>query len=92
MMAYLRNPLTLVWAFLVAITVASWAIGRGQGVAYQIDVAITSGVLVIAAVKAQLVVRYFMEVRFAPPWLKRTVYGWNITLLCLLLLCYALSL
>jgi cytochrome c oxidase subunit 4 len=92
MTAYLRNPLTWVWAFLVAITVASWLIGRGQGAAYQIDAAITIGVLLIAAVKAQLVIRYFMEVRSAPLWLKRTAYGWNIVLLCLLLVFYLLSL
>jgi hypothetical protein len=33
-----------------------------------------------------------MEVRSAPRWLQRTVYGWNIALLSLLLLCYGLSL
>ena len=91
-MAYIRNPLTYVWAFLVAITVASWSIGRGHGVAYQIDAAITIGVLLIAFVKAQLVIRYFMEVRSAPRWLKRTTYGWNIALLCLLLWFYSQSL
>jgi cytochrome c oxidase subunit IV len=90
--AYLRNRLTYVWAFLAAITVASWSIGRGHGVAYQLDAAITIGVLLIAAVKAQLVIRFFMEVRSAPRWLKRTAYGWNIALLCLLLVFYWLSL
>lgn len=92
MTAYLRNPLTLVWAFLAAITVASWSIGRGHGDAYHIDAAITIGVLLIASVKAQLVIRYFMEVRSAPRWLKHTAYGWNLALLCLLLLFYWLSL
>jgi cytochrome c oxidase subunit IV len=92
MTAYLRNPLTYVWAFLAAITVASWSIGRGHGAAYQIDAAITIGVLLIASIKAQLVIRYFMEVRFAPRWLKRTTYGWNIALLCLLLWFYSQSL
>ncbi len=92
MTAYLRNSLTYVWAFLVVITVASWFIGRGHGAAYQLDAAITVGVLLIAALKAQLVIRYFMEVRFASRWLKRTAYGWNIALLSLLLLFYWLSL
>jgi len=92
MTAYLRNPLTYVWAFLAAITIASWSIGRGHGVAYHIDAAITIGVLLIASVKAQLVIRYFMEVRSAPRWLKRTTYGWNIALLFLLLWIYSQSL
>jgi len=92
MATYLRNPLTWVWAFLAAVTVVSWSIGRGHGHAFQVDAAITIGVLLIAAVKAQLVMRYFMEVRAAPLWLKRTAYGWNIVLFCLLLLFYWLSL
>jgi cytochrome c oxidase subunit IV len=92
MAAYLRNTLTYVWAILVVITVAAWFIGRGHGAEFQLDAAITIGVLVIAAVKAQLVIRYFMEVRHASAWLKRTAYGWNIALLCLLLLFYGLSL
>jgi len=88
MAAYLRNPLTWVWAFLTAITVASWWIGRGHGVGYQLNPAVTLGVLAIAALKAQLVIRYFMEVRFGPAWLKRLAYGWVILLFLLLLAAY----
>jgi caa(3)-type oxidase subunit IV len=92
MSAYVRNPLTYVWAFLTAITIASWLIGRDHGTAFQLDAAITFGVLLIASVKAHLVIRYFMDVRNAPCWLKRTAYGWNIVLLGLLLLFYTQSL
>jgi len=92
MTAYLRNPLTLVWAFLAILTVASWWLARGHGAVERMDAAITLGVLLVAAVKVQLVMRYFMEVRHAPRWLQRTAYGWNIGLLCLLLTAYWLSL
>ena len=92
MTAYLRNHLTYVWAFLVAITVASWLLGRGQGADFQIEAVITIGVLLIAAIKVQFVIRYFMEVRTAPRWLKRTAYSWNIALLYLLLWFYLQSL
>lgn len=88
MASYLRNPLTWVWAFLTTITIASWWIGRGQNVAYQLNPAVTLGVLAIAALKAQLVIRYFMEVRFGPAWLKRLAYGWVILLFLLLLAAY----
>jgi caa(3)-type oxidase subunit IV len=92
MTAYLRNRLTGVWAFLTAITVASWLIGRGHGGEYEIDVAVTVGVLLMAAVKAQLVIQYFMEVRSAPRWMKRTVYGWVVGLFLPLLGVYWASL
>ena len=88
MVAYIHNKLTYVWVFLTAITLVSWGIGRGHGVEYQVNLAITVGVLLIAAVKAQLVIMYFMEVRTAPSWLKKTVYGWVVVLSCLLLFFY----
>ncbi|RLT97043.1 MAG: hypothetical protein D9N11_14800 [Ketobacter sp.] len=82
--AYLNNRLTHVWAFLTAITVASWWIGQSRGATFQLDAMVTLTVLLMASVKAQLVIQYFMEVRSAPRWLKQTAYGWNIGLLLLL--------
>ncbi len=85
MVEYLRNPLTYAWAFLVAITVASWWISGGGGAAYRADAAVTVGVLLIAALKSRLVMRYFMEVRNAPAWLRRTTDAWLLLLFALLL-------
>lgn len=84
MMVYLRNPLTVVWALLTAITLASWWISQGSGVDYRANTAVTLGVLLLAVVKVHFVMRYFMEVRHAPPWLKRITSGW-LLVLCLLL-------
>ena len=81
---FLSNRLTHVWAFLTVITVASWWIGHSQGAAFHLDAVVTLTVLLIASIKAQLVIQYFMEVRSAPRWLKHTAYGWNIGLLLLL--------
>lgn len=92
MTSYIRNPLSYVWAFLTAITIASWAISQGAAAEFEINAAVTVGVLLIAAVKAQLVIRYFMEVQTAPAWLKKVTYGWNIALLIILLGSYSLSL
>jgi caa(3)-type oxidase subunit IV len=88
---YLRNPLTRVWAFLAAITILAWWLGRGHGLEYQSDAAITVGVLAIASVKALLVIAWFMEVRSGPVWLKLATYGWVVGLLSLLLTTYFLS-
>jgi cytochrome c oxidase subunit 4 len=84
MNAHLRNPLTYVWAFLTAITISSWWLSQGVGIQTQVSVVATSGVLLIAAVKVHFVLRYFMEVRRAPVWLKRITVGWLILLLILL--------
>ncbi|WP_372748513.1 cytochrome C oxidase subunit IV family protein [Litorivivens sp.] len=86
MIAYLKNPLTTVWAILSLITVAAWLIGRNVGTDLQPSHAVTLSVLLIAAAKAQLVIMYFMEVRSAPRWLKRVAYGWVLVLFPLLYL------
>lgn len=71
-----HRTLIYVWAFLVAITIASWWLGRGTDAPFHIDWTITLGVLLVAAVKVRLVIQYFMEVRSAPSWLKWTCDGW----------------
>jgi len=55
------------------------------GAAHQINTTVTTVVLLIAAVKAQLVIAYFMEVRSAPVWLKVTTSGWVLGLFTLLI-------
>ncbi len=87
MTTYIRHPLTYVWAFLTAITLASLWIARSHHLEFRADAAVTVGVLLIAAIKTQLVIRYFMEVRFAPLWLKRSTYG-LVTLIFALLLAF----
>ncbi|MDF2584959.1 MAG: hypothetical protein K0R33_3602 [Mycobacterium sp.] len=68
MTVYLRNPLTVVWALLTAVTLVSWLTARDPGAAHVLNATVTVVVLVIAAVKSQLVIWYFMEVRHAPWW------------------------
>lgn len=88
MTAHLRNPLTLVWAFLTLSTIASWALSRDSGSSAQMSTVVTIGVLLIAAVKSRFVIRYFMEVRHAPAWLRRTMDAWLVLLFSLLLSVY----
>jgi hypothetical protein len=84
----IRNPLTIVWAVLTAVTIASSLISLDGGAAHQINVTVTTVVLLIAAVKAYLVIAHFMEVRHAPCWLKATTGGWVLGLFTLLLGAY----
>ena len=92
MTALIRNPLTIVWALLTTVTIVSSLITLDGGAAHQINTTVTTAVLLIAAVKAYLVIRYFMEVRRAPFWLKATTSGWVFGLFTLLLSFYFASL
>ena len=85
MTSLIRNPLTFVWVFLTTVTLASWLTARDGGASHQINTTVTLVVLLIAAVKAQLVIWHFMEVRRAPVWLKATTSGWVLALFALLL-------
>ena len=91
MTAYLRNPLTVVWAVLTAVTVVSWLTARNGGASHHLNVTVTVAVLVIAAVKTALVIWHFMEVRRAPTWLKVTTSAWLVAVLGLLLGLYLVS-
>lgn len=88
MITYIRNPLTIVWALLTAVTVVSWLTARDGGATHQVNATVTVVVLLIAALKAQLVIWHFMEVNHAPAWLKVTTSGWVLALFALLLGCY----
>jgi hypothetical protein len=92
MTALIRNPLTIVWALLTTVTIASSLIALEGGAAHQINTTVTTAVLLIAAVKAYLVIWHFMEVRRAPVWLKATTSGWVLGLFTLLLSFYFASL
>jgi Prokaryotic Cytochrome C oxidase subunit IV len=92
MTSLIRNPLTFVWVLLTTVTLASWLTARDGGASHQINTTVTVVVLLIAAIKAQLVIWHFMEVRRAPVWLKATTSGWVLMLFALLLGFYYASL
>ena len=92
MASLIRNPLTIVWALLASVTVASSLIAVDGGASHQINTTVTTVVLLIAAVKAFLVIWHFMEVHRAPVWLKVTTGGWVLGLFALLFGFYFASL
>ncbi len=73
---------TYAWIILSAITILSWwlAPGHGHGQAAGPSVPITLVVILLAFVKGRMVIRYFMEVRTAPRWLKLATDGWLVAL------------
>lgn len=81
-----------VWLLLSLVTVAAALLARlGGRSEFSPSTAVTVAVVAIAAFKVRLVVRQFMEVRAAPPWLRRLTDGWVLTLLGSILGIYLLS-
>lgn len=91
MTTYLRSPLTLVWGVLTVVTLVSWLTARDGGAAHVVNATVTVVVLLIAAVKTQLVIWHFMEVRHSPTWLRVTTASWLVVLFAFLLGIYFVS-
>ena len=69
---------TFAWIVLSAITIVSWwlAPGHTRGATAVASVPITVAVVLLAFIKGRLIIRYFMEVRTAPRWLKLFTDVW----------------
>jgi hypothetical protein len=68
---------TYAWIILSAITIVSWFLApAGQGAPAVPSVGITVAVIVLGFIKGRMIIRYFMEVRTAPRWLKLTTDAW----------------
>lgn len=71
------RAMTRAWLVLVALTLGSWWLAPAHfSDTVRPSTAITALVLVLALIKSRLVIRYFMEVRTAPRWLKLATDGW----------------
>lgn len=73
---------TYAWIILSAITLTSWWLAppHGNGAPAVASVPITVAVIVLAFIKGRMIIRYFMEVRSAPRWLKLFTDGWLMVL------------
>jgi caa(3)-type oxidase subunit IV len=71
------RAITYAWLVLTSITIVSWwlAPGHSGGVAVP-NVAITVAVVALGFIKGSLIIRYFMEVRTAPRWLRLATDAW----------------
>jgi heme/copper-type cytochrome/quinol oxidase subunit 4 len=84
-MELLRKPVTIVWAALMLATCAStWLLSKNSVTPEVATVAI----MLIAAVKVRLVIRYFMEVRRASLALRFICDGWLLAVTALIMTVY----
>lgn len=73
--------LTYVWLILSAITIAAWWLGPAHSHgALSASLTITVAVLVMALIKARLIIQHFMDVRAAPGWLRLFTDVWLLAL------------
>jgi hypothetical protein len=76
MRTYANHPLTL-WLVLVLATVVSWWLGSNDANgSHQPAILTRTAIFSVAIVKCRLVIRHYMEVRFAPPWLRWACDAW----------------
>jgi heme/copper-type cytochrome/quinol oxidase subunit 4 len=83
----LLKPVSIVWAALMLATCAStWLLSKNSVTPEVATVAI----MLVAAVKVRLVIRYFMEVRRAPLALRFVCDGWLLAVTALIVTVYLL--
>ena len=84
-MELVRKPISIVWAALMLATCAStWLLSKNSVTP---EVA-TLAIMLIAAVKVRLVIRYFMEVRLAPLALRLICDTWLLAVTALIMTVY----
>lgn len=78
------------WIILSAITIVSWwlAPSHDHGVPAAPSALITVAVILLAFIKGRIIIRYFMEVRTAPRWLKLATDAWLTVLWVAVLVIY----
>lgn len=87
-----EKRLVSIWLILALATFASWLIGHGPGeIAAVPRYAQVTAIMLIACFKVRLVMREFMEVRFAPFLFRICLDGWLAAVLCVVLGLYYAS-
>jgi cytochrome c oxidase subunit IV len=81
---------TYAWIILSAITITSWWLAppHDHGAPAAPSVPITVAVILLAFIKGRIIIRYFMEVRTAPGWLKLATDAWLTVLWAAVLVIY----
>lgn len=81
-MELFKNSLVTVWFLLACATGLTWWLGSTQDSVNDLpklienDLTLAFIILFIALVKIRFIIWHFMEVRFAPVWLKRVCDSW----------------
>jgi hypothetical protein len=75
------RTITYAWIILSAITILSCWLAPGHARGAAASAPITVAVILLGFIKGRMIIRYFMEVRTAPRWLKLFTAGW-LTVFC----------
>jgi len=71
-----KRVIVYAWIALTASTLVAWRLTPGHTDASGLDTGLITGVVVLGLIKCRLIIRYFMEVRHAPLWLRITTDAW----------------
>jgi len=83
------RPIAIAWLMLCALTIGSWWLSPAHSGAPAVPSAgITVAVIAVGFIKSRLIIRYFMEVRTAPRWLRLATDGWLVMLWLAILVIY----
>ena len=83
------RAVTIVWIVLCTITVGTWWLSPAHSTVTAVaSTSITAAVIVLGFIKGRLIIRYFMEVRTAPRWLRLATDGWLLVLWTAVLVIY----
>jgi len=85
------RAITVAWLTLSGITVLSWWLAPGHpggGDQASPSIVITIAAILLAFLKCRVIIRYFMEVRSAPRWLRFCTDGWLVLLWVVVLAIY----
>ncbi|MBB5915205.1 hypothetical protein BJY24_004072 [Nocardia transvalensis] len=81
-----KRVVIYVWAALAAITLLAWQLTPGHTqAAASLSKELVAAIVVLGAIKSRLIIRYFMEVRHAPRWLRTATDAWLVVLWAALL-------
>ncbi len=80
---------TITWIVLCVLTIGTWWLSPAHsGVAAVASVSISVAVVALGFIKGRLIIRYFMEARTAPRWLRLATDGWLLVLWTAVLVIY----
>lgn len=83
------RAITIAWLALSAITVISWWLAPGHSGGHAgPSIPLTVAAILLGFVKCRVIIRYFMEVRTAPRWLRLSTDGWLVALWTAVLVIY----
>jgi hypothetical protein len=83
------RAITVAWLILSAITVMSWWLAPGHAGGHTTaSIPITVAAILLGFIKGRMIIRYFMEVRSAPRWLRRSTDLWLVVLWTSILVIY----